>query len=61
MVRKVQAYLRNIDDKLIEDESKLMELSEKCEHPPNYMQQQNTHTSQVCNFKKISILVKKLV
>ena len=47
MVRKVQAYLRNIDDKIIEDEGKLQELSEKCEHPPNYMQSNSTTTTQV--------------
>ena len=47
MVRKVQAYLRNIDDKIIEDEAKLQELSEKCEHPPNYMQSHSTPTTQV--------------
>ena len=49
MVRKVQAYLRNIDDKIIEDEAKLQELSEKCEHPPNYMQSHSTPTTQVYN------------
>ena len=34
MVRRVKAYLRNVDAMIIEDESKLMELSEKCEPPP---------------------------
>ena len=47
MVRKVQAYLRNIDDKIIEDEGKLQELSEKCEPPPNNMQSHSTITTQV--------------
>ena len=47
MVRKVQAYLRNIDGKIIEDEGKLQELSEKCEHPPKYMQSHSTITTQV--------------
>ena len=34
MVRRVKAYLRNVESMIIEDESKLMELSEKCEPPP---------------------------
>jgi hypothetical protein len=34
MVRRVKAYLRNVEAMIIEDESKLMELSEKCELPP---------------------------
>ena len=34
MVRRVKAYLRNVEAMIIEDESKLMELSEKCEPPP---------------------------
>ena len=33
MVRRVKAYLRNVEAMIIEDESKLMELSEKCEPP----------------------------
>ena len=33
MVRRVKAYLRNIDDRLIEDETELQRLSEKCEPP----------------------------
>ena len=46
MVRRVKAYLGNIDDKLIEDEAKLQSLSEECEPPPNYIQKQ-THAVQV--------------
>ena len=33
MVRRVKAYLRNIDERLIEDEKELQRLSEKCEAP----------------------------
>ena len=33
MVRRVKAYLHNIDDRLIEDEKELQRLSEKCEAP----------------------------
>ena len=40
MVRRVKAYLHNIDDRLIEDEQELQRLSEKCE-PPS----QPTHVS----------------
>ena len=46
MVRRVKAYLGNIDDKLIEDEAKLQSLSEECEPPPNYIQKQS-HAVQV--------------
>ena len=40
MVRRVKAYLRNIDERLIEDEKELQRLSEKCEAPPH-----QTHVS----------------
>ena len=52
MVRRVKAYLRNIDEKLIVDEAKLQSLSEECEPPPNYMQKQS-HVTQVNIFLSI--------
>ena len=55
MVRRVKAYLRNIDEKLIVDEAKLQSLSEECEPPPNYMQKQS-HATQVNIFFFINII-----
>lgn len=34
MVRRVKAYLCNVNDRVIEDEKELQKLSEKCEPPP---------------------------
>ena len=45
MVRRVKAYLLNVNDIVIEDEKELQVLSEKCEPPPQPTQPLTTSSS----------------
>ena len=51
MVRRVKAYLRNVDAMLIEDEKELLSLSEKCEPPPQPTQSTLTSSSSLINIQ----------